>query len=88
MPASEGQAFATRMNALFVEASAKTAVGVQEAFRDVVERILDTPELWQSNIGPRKGNGGVQASGTREGMPGSIDLSKEPDEAEGGGCSC
>ena len=85
--ASEGQAFATRMNALFVEASAKTAVGVQEAFRDVVERILDTPELWQASGGVRKSNSGA---GRRSGedMPGSIDLSKEPDEAEGGGCSC
>ena len=92
--ASEGQAFATRMNALFVEASAKTAVGVQEAFRDVVERIMDTPELWQSSAGARKGGGGGGASksggggGRSEDMPGSIDLRQEPDEAEGGGCSC
>jgi hypothetical protein len=28
------------MGCLFVETSAKTAVGVREAFRDVVERIL------------------------------------------------
>ena len=41
MPTSEGQAFATRMNALFIEASAKTAVGVEEAFRDIVERIIE-----------------------------------------------
>ena len=74
------------MNALFVEASAKTAVGVKEAFREVVERILDTPELWQTNAVARKNSG--QGGGSRDGMPGSIDLSKEPDEAEGGGCSC
>ena len=48
MSTSEGQAFATRMNALFVEASAKTAVGVQDAFQSVAERILDTPELWET----------------------------------------
>ncbi|KAI0739640.1 ras-domain-containing protein [Daedaleopsis nitida] len=86
VPYSEGQAFATRMNALFVEASAKTAVGVPEAFRDVVERILDTPELWQTHVVARKNS--AQAAGARDDMPGSIDLSKEPDEAEGGGCSC
>ncbi|RDX50745.1 ras-domain-containing protein [Polyporus arcularius HHB13444] len=90
VPASEGQAFATRMNALFVEASAKTAVGVQEAFRDVVERILDTPELWQTGGGRKSTSGAGSGAGRRsgDGMPGGIDLSKEPEETEGGGCSC
>ncbi|PFH49628.1 hypothetical protein AMATHDRAFT_112731, partial [Amanita thiersii Skay4041] len=46
VPTSEGEAYAERMGSLFVEASAKTAVGVQETFREVVEKILDTPELW------------------------------------------
>ncbi|KAH9939637.1 ras-domain-containing protein [Epithele typhae] len=92
VPASEGQAFATRMGALFVEASAKTAVGVADAFRDVVERILDTPELWAAPGLARKGSSagaGRNATAAAErAMPGSIDLSKEPDEAEGGGCAC
>jgi hypothetical protein len=34
------------MGCLFVETSAKTAVGVSRAFRDVVERVAETPELW------------------------------------------
>ena len=76
------------MGALFVEASAKTAVGVQEAFRDVVERILDTPELWQAAGPVRKSNSANSGNGAAGGMPGSIDLRQEPDEAEGGGCSC
>ena len=79
------------MGALFVEASAKTAVGVQDAFRDVVERILDTPELWQAaGAGGRKtgGAGASAGAGAGDNMPGSINLSQEPDEAEGGGCSC
>ncbi|KAH9975037.1 P-loop containing nucleoside triphosphate hydrolase protein [Lactifluus volemus] len=37
---AEGVAHAVQMGCLFVETSAKTAVGVREAFRDVVERIL------------------------------------------------
>ncbi|KAH9895940.1 ras-domain-containing protein [Cubamyces lactineus] len=86
---AEGQAFATRMGALFVEASAKTAVGVQDAFRDVVDRIIDTPELWQAAPGSRAGasRSARRDSGNDE-MPGSIDLRQEPDEAEGGGCAC
>ena len=80
------------MNALFVEASAKTAVGVQEAFRDVVERIIDTPELWQATAarrGSKAGGGsGAGAGAAGQDMPGSIDLRQEPEEAEGGGCGC
>ena len=34
------------MGCLFVETSAKTAVGVSAAFRGAVERIVETPELW------------------------------------------
>ncbi|KAF8346280.1 ras-domain-containing protein [Amanita rubescens] len=41
---SEGEAYARRMDSLFVEASAKTGVGVTEMFRVVVEKILETPE--------------------------------------------
>jgi hypothetical protein len=42
----EAAAYAARMGCLFVETSAKTAVGVCRAFRDVVERVAGTPELW------------------------------------------
>ena len=42
----EAAAYAARMGCLFVETSAKTATGVCRAFRDVVERVAETPELW------------------------------------------
>ena len=78
------------MGALFVEASAKTAVGVQDAFRDVVDRIIDTPELWQSAPGRASAarSGGARRNSGNDDMPGSIDLRQEPDEAESGGCNC
>jgi Ras-related protein Rab-18 len=43
---AEGTEFAAKMGCLFVESSAKTAVGVREAFRDVIEHILhrDIPD--------------------------------------------
>lgn len=92
MPASEGQQFATRMSSLFIEASAKTAVGVREAFQEVVEKILDTPELWAATSGGDKGGKGVglvaKKSGEGNGMPGSIDLSQDQKAEEGGGCAC
>ncbi|KAI9506992.1 small GTPase superfamily, partial [Russula earlei] len=40
--AAEGAAYAARMGCLFIESSAKTAVGVRETFRDVVEHILNS----------------------------------------------
>jgi Ras-related protein Rab-18 len=43
------------MNSLFVETSAKTAVGVNEAFKEVVEKIIDTPELWSQPAGGSAG---------------------------------
>ena len=65
----EAAAYAARMGCLFVEASAKTAMGVSRAFRDVVERVAETPELWVVQE-PRKAS---QAS-----LPGSPNPSSEP----------
>jgi len=45
VPAAEAAAFAKMMGCHFVETSAKTAVGVRKAFRGMVERIVDNPEL-------------------------------------------
>ena len=61
-----------------------------EVLLGVVERILDTPELWQTGAargkGARSGTGAAGATGSRDAdMPGSIDLRQEADDAEGGG---
>ncbi|KAJ7764837.1 ras-domain-containing protein [Mycena metata] len=85
VPTAEAQAFATRMNCLFVEASAKTSVGVKEAFTDVVERIMDIPELWDSAAGV-----GASAKTAGGQMPGggNVNIAEENDHESGGGCSC
>ncbi|KAI6141739.1 ras-domain-containing protein [Pisolithus tinctorius] len=84
---SEGQTFATRKECLFLEASAKTSVGVREVFEDLVKRILETPELW-SPVTPESG-GGKRGDG-EDGMPGTIDLNgRSAQEDDGGvGCAC
>ncbi|KAJ6558128.1 ras family-domain-containing protein [Mycena capillaripes] len=84
VPTSEAQAFATRMNSLFVETSAKTSVGVKEAFTEVVERIMDIPELWDSaaGVGAAKSSGGQMPGG------GNVNLAEESQQDGGGGCSC
>ena len=99
MSTSEGAAFAARTGCLFVEASAKTAVGVTEAFNDVVERIIDTPSLWNEDKPKSSGRPAAAAAaanttavsgprrGTAESMPGNIDLSQVQDE-DTVGCLC
>jgi len=93
-------AFATRTGCLFVEASAKTAVGVTEAFNDVVTRIIDTPSLWREDMPKLSGSGApAKAAGalvswsaapnSTGSMPGNIDLSQVQDEEDASGiCSC
>ena len=96
MPTAEGAAFAQRTGCLFVEASAKTAVGVTEAFSDVVERIIDTPALWGEEK-PKASSSKARAAASAPpgyrapggSMPGNIDLSQAQDEEdEAGGCAC
>lgn len=79
------------MNSLFIEASAKTAIGVNEAFHEVVEQILDTPELWNGTSG--RSGGGQGTSGGRGGMPGGVQvvgLSDAQNQGQGqeSGCAC
>jgi Ras-related protein Rab-18 len=54
---SEGKAYAREMDSLFMEASAKTGVGVTEMLRVLVEKILETNELRpRSQTGIKLGN--------------------------------
>uniref|UniRef100_A0A915ECA0 Ras-related protein Rab-18 n=1 Tax=Ditylenchus dipsaci TaxID=166011 RepID=A0A915ECA0_9BILA len=45
----EGLQFAKKHKMLFIEASAKTKEGVQCAFEELIEKILQTPGLWQAS---------------------------------------
>lgn len=93
---SEGQQFATRMNSLFFEASAKTAVGVADAFKEVVRRVVAEPELVGGEK-PRTGKPAAKSAGaggaknqTRSStdMPGTISLDDVDEDPNAGGCVC
>ncbi|VDB85649.1 unnamed protein product [Peniophora sp. CBMAI 1063] len=90
VPTAEAEAFANRMGSLFIEASAKTSVGVREAFRNVVEQIIDTPELWgnATKSGGASSGRKAPASASNQTMPGTIDLSGDAGDEQGGGCGC
>jgi Ras-related protein Rab-18 len=84
----EAEAFAQRMNSLFIEASAKTNVNVNNMFQEVVEKIMDTPELWDP---AHRGEGGSQnTSNGNGGMPGGVQIVglNQPEGQQAGGCSC
>jgi len=44
----EGSKFARKHSMLFIESSAKTREGVQLAFEELVEKVIQTPGLWES----------------------------------------
>ncbi|VVD04926.1 unnamed protein product, partial [Leptidea sinapis] len=44
-----GQAFAQKHRMLFIESSAKTQEGINLAFEELVQKIIETPGLWESS---------------------------------------
>ncbi|GMR42235.1 hypothetical protein PMAYCL1PPCAC_12430, partial [Pristionchus mayeri] len=59
----EGLKLARKYRALFIEASAKTKEGVQCAFEELIEKIMQTPSLWESDRPTFKLGTPAQSSG-------------------------
>lgn len=78
------------MNSLFIETSAKTAIGVSEAFEEVAKKIINTPELWAPATSPPAGDstGGNIASAFEDFMSGNVSLYPRKPESQSGGCRC
>merc|ERR1712093_527527 len=55
----EGDAFAREHATLFIECSAKTKVGIEQAFAEVVTKILETPSMREVVCKNTRGNAGV-----------------------------
>ena len=72
----EGAAWAARHGMLFIEASAKTKFGVQQVFQEVIQKILETPELLV-NTAPRS----VDSRGGR-----TTNLNQSQNDNNGGTC--
>lgn len=48
VPRERGQAFAQKHRMLFIESSAKTQEGISLAFEELVQKIIETPGLWET----------------------------------------
>ncbi|KAJ9068748.1 Ras- protein Rab-18 [Entomophthora muscae] len=48
----EGIDYARSMETLFIECSAKTKLGIQQAVEELVRKIISTPTLWQKQKSP------------------------------------
>ena len=44
----EGEKCARKFQMMFIEASAKTNEGVKRAFEELVKKVIQTPDLWES----------------------------------------
>lgn len=53
----EGQKCARKHQMMFIEASAKTREGVACAFEELVEKIIQTPQLWEKSQTSNSGSG-------------------------------
>lgn len=61
---SEGQQLAQKQSMLFIECSAKTKKGVEDAFKELTQKVLDTPDLWTPAGGAQSSSsGGFQLGG-------------------------
>eukprot|EP00823_Brevimastigomonas_motovehiculus_P000465 TRINITY_DN10580_c0_g1_i1.p1 TRINITY_DN10580_c0_g1~~TRINITY_DN10580_c0_g1_i1.p1 ORF type:complete len:218 (+),score=25.62 TRINITY_DN10580_c0_g1_i1:36-689(+) len=69
----EALAFSRSHSMMYLESSAKTKVGVQQAFEELIQKILDVPSLLDDNrgstssdFGDRKSSGSVTVTDSKE----------------------
>jgi Ras-related protein Rab-18 len=72
----DGLEFAREYNTLFIECSAKTKVGIEQAFDELVSKVLETPTLAEVVL-------------KQQAKPASVTLGNAPSaSSSAGGCGC
>lgn len=83
----EGLQFARRHQTLYIESSAKTADGVKCCFEELVQKIIQTPGLWDAHTLKGYGNGNTGGVRQRLGKTG-IQLAEDYESQGYSNCSC
>ena len=78
-----GADFARKHQMMFIEASAKTEQGVAQAFEELTQKCMDTPELLEDAQGRGGGGGGAGADGG-----GLLSLGNNAYNAAADSCGC
>lgn len=73
----EGLQFARRHQTLYIESSAKTADGVKCCFEELVQKIIQTPGLWDTHSVRAYSNGNTGGLKNRLGKRGGIQLASD-----------
>ncbi|XP_017763906.1 PREDICTED: ras-related protein Rab-18-B [Eufriesea mexicana] len=87
----EGLQFARRHQTLYIESSAKTADGIKCCFEELVQKIIQTPGLWDRHICDRmlKSYGNGNMGGARHRGQRGIQLVDEPEgDKASSNCYC
>lgn len=78
---SEANEFAQQHGMIYIEASAKTQEGINQAFDELIQQILDVPELVAEGSGSSGGNNSSKSNGGYGGSGGSsVNMSNAFDE--------
>ena len=67
----EGLKCARKYHMMFIEASAKTREGVQCAFEELVEKVIQTPGLWEMSAEQQRRKGIAVGGASDAGQAGS-----------------
>ncbi|KAF2070129.1 hypothetical protein CYY_008552 [Polysphondylium violaceum] len=78
----EGAEFAKKKAMLFIEASAKTKMGIQQAFEELAHKILETPSLANEADNNKKSN---RMNGNTDDK---VKFNADQAQPDSGGCSC
>lgn len=77
---AEGEEFAVQNSMMFIETSAKTKIGVRQAFEEVVFKILDTPSLLEGTA--PLGNAGGPGSRGRPQLGAASQGAQDPNQCQ------
>jgi len=79
----EAEAWARSQGMLFLEASAKTKMGIRQCFLEVVQKILEDPDLLTNTVPGRQKKAQVKAGRRR-----TINMVDDDDDDDEGGYCC